>query len=248
MSLLLLAICLFVGLLIGAVGIGGVLLVPALAFVVGIDVHRAIPACMLAYLATGIVGGLVYARHGSIRRDMVGYLFAGAVPSAFAGSLLLGVIAPAVVLMLIAILMIVSGVDSLRKAYARNPLPQAGQAPRPRWLAAIGLVTGFGSALTGTGGPLILVPSAVYIGLPVLTAIGLGQVIQIPIAVFASAANWLVDSLDVELGLTIAAGMVVGTLIGANLAHRLPAAPLRKTIAWLLVIVGGAIALKLMLA
>ena len=247
MSIMLLAICLFVGLLIGAVGIGGVLLVPALAFVVGIDVHRAIPACMLAYLATGIAGGLVYARHGSIRKDMIGYLCIGAVPSAFAGSLLLGTIPSAAVLMLIAVLMVISGVDALRKAYARNPPPSIEQQPRPGWLATIGLITGFGSALTGTGGPLILVPSAVYIGLPVLTAIGLGQVIQIPIATFASVANWLADSLDFELALTIAAGMVVGTLIGANLAHRLPASPLRKAIAWLLVVVGGMIALRLFL-
>ena len=112
----------------------------------------------------------------------------------------------------------------------------------------IGLVTGFGSALTGTGGPLILVPSAVYIGLPVLTAIGLGQVIQIPIAMFASTANWLADSLDLRLAFYIAAGMVVGTLVGAQLAHRLPAEPLRKAIAWLLVVVGSGIALRLVLA
>jgi len=52
-SIALVIICLFVGLLIGAVGIGGVLLVPALAFVADIGVHEAIPACMLSYLATG---------------------------------------------------------------------------------------------------------------------------------------------------------------------------------------------------
>lgn len=247
MSLMLLAICLVVGLLIGAVGIGGVLLVPALAFVIGIDVHRAIPACMLAYLATGIVGALVYARHGSIRRDMIGYLCAGAVPSAFAGSLLLGSIPPAAILLLIAVLMVVSGGDALRKAYARNPPPVSDDKPPRGWLVGIGLITGFGSALTGTGGPLILVPSAVFIGLPVLTAIGLSQVIQVPIALFASAANWLADSLDFRLALTIAVGMVIGTLAGANLVHRLPAEPLRKIIAWFLVVIGSAIALRLAL-
>ena len=94
---------------------------------------------------------------------------------------------------------------------------------------------------------MILVPSAVFIGLPILTAIGLGQVIQIPIALFASSANWLAGSLDFRLALTIAAGMVVGTLVGAQLAHRLPAEPLRKAIAWLLVVVGGGIALRLVL-
>ncbi len=247
MSLLLLAICLVVGLLIGAVGIGGVLLVPALAFVIGIDVHRAIPACMLAYLPTGIVGAVVYARHGSIRRDMIAVLCAGAIPAAFAGSLLLGAIPPSAILILIAALMVVSGVDALYKVYKRQPSPESTDRPGRGWLATIGLVTGFGSALTGTGGPLILVPSAVFIGLPVLTAIGLSQVIQVPIALFASAGNWLAGSLDLRLALNIAVGLVVGTLVGASLVHRMPEDPLLKIIAWFLVLVGGAIALRLVL-
>ncbi len=90
-------------------------------------------------------------------------------------------------------------------------------------------------------------PSAVYIGLPVLTAIGLSHVIQVPIALFASSANWLAGSLDLRLAMNIAAGLVVGTLVGANLVHRLPAEPLRKIIAWFLVLVGAAIALRLVL-
>ena len=64
MSLTLITISLVSGLLIGAIGIGGVLLVPGLTFIVGIEVHRAIPACMLSFLATGIIGLIVYPRHG----------------------------------------------------------------------------------------------------------------------------------------------------------------------------------------
>lgn len=83
-----------------------------------------------------------------------------------------------------------------------------------------------------------MVPIITYLGLPVLTAVGLSQAIQIPIAAFASIGNWMSGNLNVNLGLLIAAAMVTGTLAGATLIHRLPAEPIRKFMALLLVVVG----------
>lgn len=246
MSIALVLICLVVGLLIGAVGIGGVLLVPALTYVGDIAVHHAIPACVLSYLATGFVGVLVYARQGSIRWDMVLWLCVGAVPAAFLGSVLLLGIPALVVMLLIVALMLFAGIDALLKAYGVRTRV-SDRDTLARWqFAAIGFVTGFGSAITGTGGPLILVPALIFLGLPVLTAVGLSQVIQIPIAAFASIGNWMSGNLDVSLGLMIAAAMVAGTLSGALLMHRLPAEPMRKIIAYLLLLTGLGIGLRLL--
>ena len=55
-----------VGVLIGAIGIGGVLLVPMLTYVLGISIHVAIATAMFSYLFTGIVGAFEYARRGSV--------------------------------------------------------------------------------------------------------------------------------------------------------------------------------------
>jgi uncharacterized membrane protein YfcA len=63
MSITLVVICFIVGVLIGAVGIGGVLLVPSIYLIAGIEVHEAVPACTLSYLATGVNGVIAYARH-----------------------------------------------------------------------------------------------------------------------------------------------------------------------------------------
>lgn len=238
MSIALVIICLFVGLLIGAVGIGGVLLVPALAFVADIGVHEAIPACMLSYLATGTVGAFVYSRHGSIQWNMVFWVCVGAVPAAFLGSISLLSIPANAVMFLIAILMMFAGIDALVKSFKTvMQTRRAGTLSRGH-LIVIGFITGFGSAITGTGGPLIVVPIIIYLGLPVLTAVGLSQAIQIPIAAFASVGNWMSGSLNINLGLLIAAAMVSGTLVGATLMHRLPTEPIRKFMALLLVFVG----------
>ena len=56
-----------VGALIGCVGIGGVLLVPGLVYLLAMDVQVAIATCMFSYLFSGAVGALEYGRRGSIR-------------------------------------------------------------------------------------------------------------------------------------------------------------------------------------
>ncbi len=245
-SIVLAVICFIVGLLIGAIGIGGVLLLPALVYLGGIDVHTAVPVCMLSFVAAGIVGSLVYARHGSIRTDLAAWLCAGAVPAAFAGALALPWIPGGLIMALVALLMILAGVDALVKTF-RKPAPAPPRLPGPGLLVALGFVTGFGSALTGTGGPLIMVPIAIFLGLPVLIAVGLGMVIQIPIAAFASLGNWLTGNLDFGLALALAAIIAVGVLAGAFAIHRLPGAELRRFIAALLIVVGTGILARLIL-
>jgi uncharacterized membrane protein YfcA len=241
LSISLIFICFIVGLLIGAVGIGGVLLVPSLNIIAGIGVHEAVPACMLAYLATGTIGVIVYARHGSIHWDKVFWLCLGAVPAAFLGSVSLLSIPAFVVMFVIALLMIFAGIDALIKSYrTAEHSHRARQLGRMHFIV-IGFITGFGSAITGTGGPLIIVPIIIFLGLPVLTAVGLSQAIQLPIASFASIGNWMSGNLNFNLALLIAAAMVVGSLGGAMLVHRLPTKPIRKLIAFLLVFVGAGI-------
>jgi uncharacterized protein len=247
MSIALVFICLIVGLLIGAVGIGGVLLVPALTMVTDIGVHQAVPICTLSFLATGVIGVIVYARHGSIQWPKVFWLCLGAVPAAFLGSVSLLSIPAVAVMLLIATLMIVSGVDALIKAYRQPLQQQALRQLTPMQYVFIGAITGFGSAITGTGGPLILVPIIIFLGLPVLTAIGLSQAIQIPIAAFASIGNWLSGNLNFDLALVVASLLVVGSFTGAILVHQLPTEPIRKSIAMLLVFFGIAIGIRQLL-
>jgi uncharacterized membrane protein YfcA len=53
---------LLVGVLIGCIGIGGVLLVPSLVYIGGMDVHIAIASCMFSYLFSGAIGAFEFAR------------------------------------------------------------------------------------------------------------------------------------------------------------------------------------------
>jgi len=102
----------------------------------------------------------------------------------------------------------------------------------------IGAFTGFLSSVTGTGGPLVLVPILVAASVPVLTAVGLSQVIQVPIAVAATAGNLLYGTVDVVLASILAVSLTIGSWYGAKLAHNVSRDRLRRIVSIVLVVVG----------
>ena len=229
--------------LIGCVGVGGVILVPALHYLAGVPLKTAIAAAMFAYLLSGAVGTFVFARKKSIRWEMTVPLWLAAMPSALIGALAVS-IAPARALeLVIGLLTAGSGIHALTSGGERE---DGHDSPVSKgYLGMAGAVTGFLSALTGTGGPLVLIPILLWVHLPVLTAIGLAQAIQLPIAVLATAGNFYAGSLDVWLGFVIGAGIVFGTWAGAWLAHVLPRKTLRRIVAVLLALVGAAILVQI---
>ena len=234
---------LMAGGLIGCVGVGGVILVPALVYLAGVPIKFAIAAAMFAYLLSGAVGTFAFARKKSIEWSMTIPLWLAAMPSALAGALAVNVASAHVLELLIGLLTAGSGIQALRRI--APPAEAVGQKVSNGYLAMAGSVTGFLSALTGTGGPLVLIPILMWVHVPVLTAIGLAQAIQLPIAVLATAGNLYAGILDVSLGLIIGLGIVFGTWGGAWLAHVLPRETLRRIVATLLALVGGTILVKL---
>jgi uncharacterized protein len=223
------------GLMIGCIGIGGVILVPALVFLAGIPIEVAIPAALLAYIVSGLVATAVFARKKSIRWGMAIGLCVGAMPAAFAGAWAVSVFDRVLLEVCLGLLTLLSGVNSLRTQKISEVLN--GRVPN-KVLLPVGAVTGFLSSLTGTGGPLVLVPILISMSVPVLTAVGLSQAIQLPIAIAATVGNILYGKVDFALGGVLAAGLTIGSWFGATLAHVVPRATLRAIVSVVLVLIG----------
>jgi uncharacterized protein len=234
------------GVLIGCVGIGGVILVPILVYVAAVPLPTAIAAAMCAFLVSGLVGVYVFAKAGTVEWRTTTWLCLGAAPAAFAGARLVGAVPEVLIELAIGALTAAAGIHALlhRGSTARDGAT-ALSAPT---LTATGAVTGVASAITGTGGPLVLVPVLLWLEVPVLSAVASAQAIQLPIAAAATGSNVLGGTLDVMLGLTLGGGIALGTAAGARAAHALPTARLRQLVAVLLVVVGGGIVLRLALA
>jgi len=231
------------GVSIGTVGIGGVMLVPGLHYLGGIPIPQAIAAAMMGYVLTGIVGTAIYARAGSIRWSMAGWLCAGAMPAALAGAWLSNTVPGAALEMVIAALTLGSGLHAL---FGRAAEGGSDRALGPRALLAIGAVTGVLSAITGTGGPLVLVPTMIWLRVPVLTAIGLSQAVQLPIATLATLGNFTFGEPDLRLGIVLALALAVGSAVGARLAHAVPRDILKRIVAGVLCLVGTAILFRVL--
>jgi len=237
------ALGLLAGLLIGCIGIGGVILVPALTYIVGAPIQSSIDAAMMAYIVSGVVGAAVYARRGSIRWPMALWLGAGAMPGALIGALVGHLTQPLILEASVGVLTLASGLYSLcARRFGGPQRPPVSNAA----LAGIGVATGFLSAITGTGGPFILMPLLIWLDLPMLTSIGLSQAIQLPIAVLATVGNIISGSPDYVLAGLLAFGLTLGSWIGAMLAHGLTPLILRRLVAGVLVTVGALITLKVM--
>jgi uncharacterized membrane protein YfcA len=222
------------GLLIGCIGIGGVLLVPALTFL-NVDVHQAIGASLFSFIFSGAIGTFLYTRKGSIDWASAVWLCAGATPGALAGAIISSHIKGVVLLVLIGATVMFAGAQAL----IREPgAPSHRRRLSPPVLLAIGLVVGVASALTGTGGPVLLVPLLIWLKLPALVSVGLSQAIQVPIAIMATAGNLWTGTIDLPLAASVSLGIVIGAWIGARVAHALPAPILARVVAVALLATG----------
>ena len=216
--ILVLVAALLMGVLIGCVGIGGVLLPPALVYLGGLGFHAAAATSTWAFLFCAAAGTWSYSGRGSIDWRMAAWLGAGVVPAAFAGARANAALPEGLLMAILAALMVLTGSDAL----LRGSPGSVGGTRRlgiPA-LLAIGAFVGFGSALTGTGGAVLLVPILLLLRVPVLAAVGAAQAV-------ALATLWAVRRLldvievgDVEaqsLGLNVTRLRLV-VVIAASLA------------------------------
>ena len=240
--------CLFglsAGLLIGAAGIGGVILVPLLVYVAGIDIHTSIAASVAAFFVSGLVGTVTYSQRGVIRWLDFVTVSAGAIPGALLGAFVLPKIEPYILTLFIALVLIVSAIKQLTGAKNSNLSRPTQNTPKYQ-LAFVGLVTGFLSVLSGTGGPLVLLPFLNLLSTPLITAIGLSQVIQLPIATFASIGNAVNSLIDWELVMVLSFGLALGSYIGAKGSERLPINYIKTLVSILLLLSGAYMVISLL--
>ena len=223
------------GLLIGMVGIGGILLAPMLVYSAGIDLHLAMATSSWSFLFAGIAGTIAYARKGTISWKMVGWLSVGVIPATILGAKVNVSLPTDILTIILAALIVLSGIFALIKKPATK---QDKSRVKRIVLVLIGITVGFGSTLTGTGGPVLLLPIFLLFSIPTLVAIGVSQAIQLPIAVFSTVGFTLYGEIDFKLGALLGMIMAIGVVVGAEIAHWVSAERLRQIVAIALVAAG----------
>jgi uncharacterized membrane protein YfcA len=233
------AAALAVGVLIGTVGVGGILLVPALAYLGGLTVHAAAATALFSFLFTGVLGTILFQRRGSIDWRITKPVCAGAVVFSVLGAWAASRIGARPLALAIAAIVVFAGAYILLPA-ARRERYRDGQGPAERaMLAGVGAVSGFGSGLSGAGGPLFSVPMMVLAGFAPLTAVGSSQVLQIVAAAFGTAGNLAYGQIDFGVAAWITVFELAGVAAGVRLAHDVSVDTLRRLAAGVCIAVGG---------
>ena len=227
MGFVLSVLAVVVGVLIGMVGVGGVLLPPGLIALGDLTANEATATSTWAFVFTGVVGTVAYAWRGVVPWDMLARLAIGVVPAAFLGALVNATLPGSLVLLGLAALTLFVGVQQLRPRTVRETRDELGTVA----LVAVGAFVGFGSALTGTGGPVLLVPVLLTLGVAPLRAVAVSQAVQLPVVVAGSVGYLQTGLVDVRLGTVLGCLAALGVVAGAVVATRIPAEGLRRIVA-----------------
>jgi len=228
---------LLAGWLIGATGIGGILVVPALVQFDGITVQRAIAASSLAFALPAVVA-LRWVRSAGTTGPSIGVaaLMVGSVPGAVLGALLAHQMNSQWLFAGLGVLALASGAANLLLPSFNSVQANALKTPT---LLLMGIGVGLGSALSGTGGPVILIPLLMLMRQPLPQTIVAAQAIQLPIALCASAAHELAGAIDVPMAGLLGVLLLAGAMVGRWYAQRMPVCALQRMLNGLLLAVGA---------
>ena len=225
-----------VGFLIGAVGIGGILLVPALVALAGLTPHQASATALFTFLFTGVLGTILFQRRRSIDWRQTLAVCTSAVIFSYLGAMASAAVEETTLMRVIACLIIFAGVYVFVPGGKEQPA--RNQKFRLSLLLAIGIASGFGSGFSGAGGPLFSVPLMVASGFSPLSAIGTSQVLQIFSATSGTIANIRYGDIQWAMVTWIVAGELVGVFAGASLAHAVSANALKRGTGLICLLIG----------
>nr|WP_223183524.1 MULTISPECIES: sulfite exporter TauE/SafE family protein [unclassified Streptomyces] len=237
---MIIAASVLVGVSLGILGGGGsILTVPILVYLAGQDTKEAIATSLFVVGVTSAAALIPHARAHRVRWR-TGLLFgAFSMVGAYGGGRLAEYLPGTALLVAFALMMLATAFAMLRKPRrAKEPKVRHGDLPL-KHIAVEGLVVGAVTGLVGSGGGFLVVPAlAILGGLPMSIAVGTSLLV-IAMKSFAGLAGHLSGvSIDWGLALTVTAMAVLGSLVGARLAGRIPQDALRKAFGWFVVVMG----------
>jgi len=233
------AIALAVGFFIGAVGVGGILLIPALVWLGGVQVHQATATALFSFMFTGIAGTCLFQRRGSIDWQITLPVLGGALIFSYLGAGANAMADAQALTLIVALLVVFAGAYILLPAPRENGAHRDGRTRAQQLLLVmVGALAGFGSGLSGAGGPLFSVPMMLLLGFAPLTVIGASQVLQIVAALAGTLGNLQFGSIDFALAGWISLFELAGAVAGARAAHAFSLVALRRTAGGLCLLTG----------
>lgn len=234
-----------IGASLGLLGSGGsIVTLPVLVYVAGVPVSEAVVMSLIIVGATSLVGAVMSFRRGDVELPTTSLFAAAGMVGALFGSPLTHLVAPAMLMLIFASLMLVIGGRMLWRGRSSTHDLAETTSGRPKSQRirvvlmgfAVGVLTGF----LGVGGGFLIVPALTLLGgLSVKKAMGS----SLAIIALNSAAGLAGHAAELQGDWGVLAPFLVVALLGMLVSHqfagRLSERALRLTFGWSVVTVGG---------
>lgn len=255
-SLLALPLGVLIGISLGALGGGGsILTVPALVYALGESPRHATTASLIIVGVTALTGTLGHGRAGRVR--WVPWIVFGAVGigGSLVGSTLNRLVAPNLLLLAFAALMVFAAGAMYRRqrmaeraerhTETRDHVPSPGPGERAIGVVGVGTVVGFMTGFFGVGGGFVVVPGLVLaLGFAMPEAVGTSLLVIAINSAAALAARGGVAAIDWSLVVPFTVAAMAGSLGGNRVAGRVPASILVRAFVVLLVLLAVYVAVR----
>lgn len=223
---------LLVGGMIGLTGIAGFLLPMLYSGFMGMPAAQGMALSFFAFLISGVLGSWNYykAKNLDVRLGLL--ISAGSLAGAAMGVWLNLMIDESVVKKILYLVVLASGISILLRKDKERGREESLQLPAGV-MVAFGFVTGAVCALSGAGGPILVMPLLVVMGVSVKTAVGVALFNSIFIAI-PSCIGYSMQCEPETFITLLAVSMVshgVGVWAGSRNAGILRPEPLKKGVA-----------------
>ena len=243
---------------------GGILVIPALTIVFGVDIHLAVGASIVSVIATSSGAAAAYVRDGLTDMRVGMFLELATTTGAVAGALMAAVVAPAALFVLLGVVLLVSA--AMQVARLDEQPPAVGDPPSAT-AKRLGLVSSYRDRKLGREvaysarrvplGFVVMwlagvVSGLLGIGSGVLKVLAMDGVMRLPIKVSSATSNFMIGvtaaasagiylargDVDPRIAGPVALGVLAGALTGARLLHRFSDRSVRLIFLPVLVAVG----------
>ncbi|MBA54782.1 MAG: hypothetical protein CMK89_10045 [Pseudomonadales bacterium] len=243
-----------VGFAVGVTGVGGGSLMTPLLLLFGFPPHVAVGTDLLYASITKAGGVFVHRRQGTIRWNIVFYLFAGSLPASLATVYVLHNYFPDsesyshLLTSMLGVMLILTSLVLLmrKKIMAESHDHNKGgflahlQAHSPRYTWLMGIVLGIMVTLSSVGagafGAAILL--LLYPRLPSINVVGTDLAHAVPLTLVAGTGHLFLGNVDFMLLGALLVGSLPAIYVGTKVATRLPEKLLQPMLASMLLALG----------
>lgn len=230
--LIIIAANVMIGGMIGLTGIAGFLLPMLYSGFMGMPASQGMALSFFAFLISGILGARNYYKSNNLDLRLASIISVGSILGAVLGVRMNLLIDESIVKRILYLVVLISGISILLRKDKEKEGTKGRKIPAA-YAVLFGFVTGGICALSGAGGPILVMPLLVTLGVQVKTAVGIALFNSIFIAV-PSCIGYSMQCDPSSMALVLVVSMIshgLGVWAGSRNADIIKPQPLKKGVA-----------------